>query len=239
MKRTILAITVICILSSCATHQGTMNISTIDNNIIYQRTAIGVSQSNRILGIGGGSRDALIYDAKRELFKNYPIQANESYMNFTLDIKNTKYILYAQTKITVKADIIKTTTDSNTQPFSDSFINQLGRNDFFKSELFEIGDTIIFDNSKKGVIISFPKFEQAKILIISEQESLQSKDMSIYDIYTNNKDFKGYKIGEYFVIEEEVSDKLIPKAWTIIATGENTLLIQSPDNKEFKKVKYK
>ena len=239
MKRIFLAVILIFLIASCATHQGTINMSAIDKNIIYQRTAIGISQSHRVLGIGGLTRDALIYEAKKELYKNFPIQANEAYMNFILDIKKSHFILYSQTKITITADIVDLTGDSVTQPFSKNYINQLENSDLYKPKFFEIGDSIIFDIDKKGVIISFPRDKYVTIQYITQKGTLQMKNMSVYDIYTCKKNYGKYKIGDIFIYEIMINKELVSKAWEIVAIGENSLMIKSPEYRKLKIEKYK
>ncbi len=77
-----LSILLAVLISSCSTHFGSMSTPLLDEDYVYEDIAFGVSQTNHFFGIGGLSKDAVVLEAKRQLFLNRPLSKNESYANF-------------------------------------------------------------------------------------------------------------------------------------------------------------
>jgi hypothetical protein len=224
MKKYLILPFALCVITSCAVHRGTISTSATDKNIVYKDIAIGVSECKQILGFGGLSQDALIYEAKKELFKNYPLNANELYLNYVLDIKNSYFIVFSKTKITITADIAEYTKDSLLNPYTSKYRILLGMQPS-ESKLFEVGDSIIFDKYIKVTIISFAADQKARILCENNRGKLFTKKVSISQLYTNKKNYKDYKIGEFKPYFDRDNKPLSGK---IFAVGENSyMLIES------------
>ena len=129
---------VIFVATFCATHNGTISPSTINQNVKYIDITYGVNQINKYFGLGGLSHDALVLEAKRELIKNRPLRQNETYGNFTIDFKNTYTLFYFQTKVTMSADVVRFSNDTVGEPYSQKYKSILNRNRY-SNELFNMG----------------------------------------------------------------------------------------------------
>jgi hypothetical protein len=98
------------LFSSCAIHQGTLvnsSASVHDAEITYRDIAVGYSKSSYVLGIGGLSKDALVFESKRNLMLNYPLKENEFFNIVSLDQKVTFLFLYSRNEVIITADIME------------------------------------------------------------------------------------------------------------------------------------
>ena len=155
-------IPLIFILNSCIVfHSG--NISSgplLKVNDSYQDIATGTSNSVFVLGIGSAANNQLVQAAKRNLYINRPLQKNEYYANFTVDV-NRKIILFIALiiHVTVNADVIRS-NDSTNEVFGEPFLKKitpvlevknkyrygLSNNDDY---LLSNGDSVYFSRNKK------------------------------------------------------------------------------------------
>lgn len=114
MKKSILYILVLLLSTQgCVSfHEGnfqTTSFTTKDNFRIIT-TIQGDAQATYFLGIGGGVRDGLLNEAKRNMYSTYLLEANQNITNITTDVKVTGFILpalYQSKKVIVTADIIE------------------------------------------------------------------------------------------------------------------------------------
>jgi hypothetical protein len=109
IKQILLLVIVTILTSSCAMHWGMMtgNASLSSNNFKMVKIATGTATATKILGFGGLGKNALIYEAKKNLMENFPLKEGQALANVTADIK-TSYIFFVSTeKATVTADIIE------------------------------------------------------------------------------------------------------------------------------------
>jgi len=226
MNKIILLLLISFSLMSCATHKGAISTSSINRNVNYVDIAYGISQSSKVLGIGGLSQDAMVLEAKRELFKNRPLNANEEYANFTIDFKRTYVFLYFKNKVTMSADVVKYTRDTISDPFTAQYKTKL----FIENnpnDLFGIGDTILYDKDKKGLIISINNSEKVRVLYKTEKNKLKSKNVSVESIYTTSKSVNGLKVGDRYVFDWRISGKDVKQSGTIIAFGLTSFMIKT------------
>jgi hypothetical protein len=111
MKKINLAIIALITLlfSSCAFHSGVFLNSTClsSNNFKVVKLAKGQSGTTKIFGIGGLAKDALVYEAKKDLLANFPLKENQTLANVTVDFKNSMILFVMKTKVTMTADIIE------------------------------------------------------------------------------------------------------------------------------------
>jgi len=226
MKRLFIASVTFYLLTSCvATHIGTLSSSSIGKTVKYEDMACGVSQTNRYFGIGGLSQDALVLEAKRKLIKNRSLMPNEEYANFTIDFKRTYWPFYTQTKVTLSADVVRFTNDTINDPYSEKYKNKLlGGN--LSNDLFTIGDSIIDKKLDDGTIISIESNDIVRILYKTEKDKIRTKKISIKDIYSKSKPYKGYQVGGMFIYSTKAySANDYQTSGRIIALGLNSLVI--------------
>jgi hypothetical protein len=225
MKRLLIIVITICLLSSCATHTGMISSSPISKGVKYEDIAYGVAQVNKFLGIGGISQDALVLEAKRELMKNRPLRQNEVYINFTVDFKRTYVLLYSQTKVVMSADVVCFLNDTLGEIYSARYKNILNGN-LYANELFSIGDSIIDSKFNKGLIISFDNSSVARILYQTKKNKFRTKTISLSKIYSIKKPYKGFKIGSIYSRTLKGTDKVVKLNGKIIALGLNSIIIE-------------
>ncbi len=97
-------------VTSCAMHTGYMNnsASLAEANFSYAEQSIsGFSETYHVFGIGGLEKEALVEEAKKDMLKNHPLQANQALANVTVNWKNSFYIIIMMSKCTVTADIVE------------------------------------------------------------------------------------------------------------------------------------
>lgn len=113
MKKKLLKTTIgflfISLLTSCAIHSGMMNnsVQLNQNNFRYIRNASGQAKTNKILGIGGNEKQALVAEAKKNLLDNYPLKDGQALANIVVDFKTSYFIIFLENKVTVTADIVE------------------------------------------------------------------------------------------------------------------------------------
>lgn len=97
------------LLSSCAFHSGLFSNSTSlsSNNFKIVKLANGVAETTKVFFIGGLNKDALVFEAKKDLLANFPLKENQTLANVTVDFKNTYILFIVKTKVTMTADIIE------------------------------------------------------------------------------------------------------------------------------------
>lgn len=192
-------------MTSCVTyHQGAISSSTVSRTVKYQDIAIGVSQINKFWGLGGISKDALVLEARREMIKNRPLAPKEQYVNFTVDFKYTFWPIVSQTKVTMCADVISFSNDSTGEVYSAKYKDKLlGKS--LSNELFAIGDSVIFNKTHEGVIISIEDVDIVRVLYKTRSDKNRTKRISINKIYATNKSFS----------------RLSPRTWYTYSSGLN------------------
>jgi hypothetical protein len=238
MKKILIASISFFLLTSCvATHTGVISSSAIGKPVKYEDMAFGVSQSGRYLGFGGHSQDGLVLEAKRELIKNRPLKQNEEYSNFTIDFKHTYWPFYTQTKVTVSADVVRYGEEKINDPYSETYKNKLSGKILLKNNLFNVGDSIYDKKFHEGIIISVESSDIVRILYNTKENKLRTKKTSINDIYSKTKNYKEFKIGDWYAYSE--FDKLneTSQVAKIVALGLKSLVTKTRDNK-FEIMKY-
>ena len=181
-------IALLCLLTSCASHFGSINLGNIDSKISYKVNgiAIGKSQSTKILGIGGLNKNTLIFDAKQNLYKHTSLEERQILSNVTLDLKRSNYLLFQKTEAYITAEIIDFNTERiNQNPTSNYAIIQ------FNSHA--LGETVYVQTPKgptKGTVSSL---RYNRIQVISEK---YTKSYKYEEIYTMKGKFvyRGHEI---------------------------------------------
>ena len=213
------------LLSSCAIHNGTISSSNLPANARYEDVAFGVSQTKKFLGIGGLSQDALVFEAKRELYKNRSLLENESYANFTVDTKSSFFLLFSKKTVTVTADVISYAEKSGGSPFNSNFLNKIGDKQFIVS-LFAIGDTVVTADMQKMVIISVVSNDEVKVLYKTKSNKIRTRNISIDRIYSQTRSINGLKVGDSYVFNEDSKLNKEDQVGKIIGLGTSRLIIK-------------
>jgi heptaprenylglyceryl phosphate synthase len=114
---TLMLIISIMFLSSCATMLsgynsfGTTTVLNAANFDYVKKNVSGKSEVKYILGLGGNKKEAMINEAKQELFANHPLKANQALANVTIDYKNKMVFgnLIQKVTCTINADVVEFT----------------------------------------------------------------------------------------------------------------------------------
>lgn len=160
MRALIFTLLVCFFTSSCAFHSGMMtgNAAISDSNFQYVALAKGTATTTHFLGIGGLKKDALMFEAKKDLLRRYPLRKGQALANVTVDVKRTFVFIVMKTRATVTADVI----DFNPSDISTDFaqINASHRLDDLNHALIGCNttDSVLFAHDKsytKGLILGF------------------------------------------------------------------------------------
>ncbi|RXQ95625.1 hypothetical protein EO244_07115 [Ancylomarina salipaludis] len=226
MKKLLIPLALISLLSSCAVHQGIISSSSLNRNVKYEDIAYGVSQTKQVLCIGGLSKDALILEAKRELINNRPLGPNETYANFTVDFKRSFFPFVNKTKATVSADVVSFTDDSQANPYTDKYKDKLSKKSL-ANELFQIGDSVYIDRNEDAVILSVEDIDKVRILIKTKNGNSKTRLISTNKIYSKSKSYKGFKVGEMYIYSRSLNDNMVKTSGRIIALGLDEIIVKS------------
>lgn len=147
-------------LSSCAFHSGLMtgNASLSDPEFSIVDFAIGSSETVKVFGIGGLNADAVVLEAKRNLYENYPLEKGQALANVTVDFKREYYLIVSKLKVIISAEIVDFNAPQGEEIKAFSSLHEIensSNHDFFK-----IGDEILFPFTgefKKGKVTNISK----------------------------------------------------------------------------------
>ena len=221
MKQFLLFSISLFIATSCAYHTGTLSSSTSSSNVIYEDVAMGVATTSNFFGIGGTNKDGLIYEAKKNLINNRPLQKNEEYLNFTIDFKRTNYLFINTVKVTVTSDVVSKTNDTFKPIYSEKYKSKVLYN-VKDSTFFAVGDTIIDQKLRKGIILSILPNNKVIVLNKSKNYFEKTRKYNINSIYSTTRVKNGLKNGDYCSV---VNFEGIAQTGRVIGTGVDRILI--------------
>ena len=97
------------ILSSCSFHLGTTgagSAAVTNKDFALVDFAYGTARTVNVFGIGANSKDALVLEAKRNLYLNYELAPGQALGNITVDFKRTLFFPVLVTKVTLSAEVV-------------------------------------------------------------------------------------------------------------------------------------
>lgn len=110
MIRAIIAILLALVMSSCATYWSgsfSSNLAITPDQYRVIELANGEAKTLVFLGIfGGNSHDNLVLEAKNNLIKNYPLDSNMIFANWSVSFKNQWHIFGFTQICDIRAEII-------------------------------------------------------------------------------------------------------------------------------------
>jgi hypothetical protein len=109
MKKYFLLLFVIPFFSSCAFHSGVFlsSASITNGNFQVVKTVQGTAKTTHVLGIGGLKKDAIVFEAKKDLLRKYPLEKGQVLANVSVDFKRTYVFIVATTRATLTADVVE------------------------------------------------------------------------------------------------------------------------------------
>lgn len=150
-----------CTLSGCAIHEGTFDSSVAITNNQFRVVGLaeGYAGTTHILGIGGLSKDALVMEAKQDLYSRYPLAKGMVLANVTVDFRRSFYLVAGSTLVTLSADVIDFNPENLDLPYKGFYTDD---STFFPMTSLpistEVNYTLLDDevnDIKKGAKVSF------------------------------------------------------------------------------------
>ncbi len=243
--------------SSCLIlHKGSVSSGPLLNvNDRYVDIARGEAQSVIVLGIGSIDNDVLLLDAKKNLFKNRPLEKNEYYANFTTDISR-KYIFFpivAINKVTVSAEIlISNVKDTNFLFFNDKRVLKIEYNSYTQETNYiktidnkdlpsitkrdiHTGDSVYFYSisSKKFNLYVASEIDKENVMLKATEPIFKNILTSLNNgFFYKNFQFKKYKNGDNLSFEVEDETRFTNKLFKgiILGVSNKTVLIKTADD---------
>ncbi|MGB6037396.1 MAG: DUF6567 family protein [Cryomorphaceae bacterium] len=227
------------ILSSCAIHTGntSSNAAVTNDNFRIMDLAFGQAQTTQVFGFGGLKPDALVLDAKREMYRNHPLEAGQIYANITVDYKRSFYLIVVTTMVTVSADVVQF-NPSESQKKEDLFSKKnSGLSAVVPSaKAIEISANKYFETGKNVGVYAGGELKTMKLenqlgkkryeLLSADSSKFIYDVKSIYLIDEVNYDFQhGYSVGDRvkWEVRDETNDGII------VGINENMVVIKSED----------
>jgi len=106
-----LYVLMVVLTTSCAFHSGIINNSASlgSKNFKIVKLIKGYAKTKKYFGLGGLNKNALVFEAKKDMYENNPLNENQTIANVTVDFKNTIILIYTETKVTITAEVVEFT----------------------------------------------------------------------------------------------------------------------------------
>lgn len=152
------------LLSSCAFHSSSISGgSAVITNDQFSSIdfAYGTARTIHVLGVGGNKKDALLLEAKRNLYANYQLSPTQAVGQTTVDFKRTLVFPVLITKVVVSSEII----DFASSPL-DTTSMQHNRHSFYNPRSIGInGVEVDYRLKKKVVPATVMRYEEGRYTI--------------------------------------------------------------------------
>ncbi|MGB0176730.1 MAG: DUF6567 family protein [Owenweeksia sp.] len=209
---------------SCAFHSGSIGGSgypTSPNSRITS-TAYGYANTSHVLGIGGLGSDALVLEAKKNLFNNYSLQKGESFVNFSVDFKRSYFFLFSITKVTVSAEVATYgSSEEKAEVTNDSPYLSEGDMVYYRTNLYEVEQAYLLkkSTSQKGTLseITVLTFKDDRRPII---KTLGSPTLYKTQMTDTEKENVGYALGDTLQFNGQVLQTSHNLLWRYSASSD-------------------
>lgn len=185
-------------LGSCAFHRGSLISNPTDIPVVHKDIAIGVAKSHNFIGIGGLSKDALIFEARQNLIKSHLLKNSEQFNNISIDVKTTFFMGLTSTKVTMIADVIEPKKNPEENSYADLYLKKTRFGLKYADDLFFVADTVIYKLYKKAEIIGFEgrNYQRVRISYLNKNNKLVTKSKNNKHLYAIVQSYKGLKLGD-------------------------------------------
>jgi len=202
---------------------GTTTPSTAGEKVIYTDFAVGTAQSNRIFGLGGMRKDALILEARRQMATARPLLDDEEYEHITTDIKHSFILMVHRIKVTMSADVVKHVPDTKGIRYTERYKEKVFQNSA-KDSTFHVGQSIVTYLGVQGVILENRNNSRSLVLTKNVHGEIITRKISHKKLFSVEGEWNGYSVGQSIVIKPEID--LGPINGTIIGIGKKRLLVK-------------
>jgi hypothetical protein len=212
------------LLSSCVAYQtGNLTSTSAGSKFIYEDVAIGTAKADRIWGLGGIRKDALVAEAKRQLMTARPLAQSEEYINFTIDFKRSFILILDRSKVTLTADVIRLTANEPKECYLPLYLNKMFLVNL-QDDLFKIGDYIMTEGHLTGQILAINKNQKATVSLKNKRGEIITRRKHLRELYNRATVFKGLKAGDNFAVTNmgEITNCII------VGLGKQQILLLTP-----------
>lgn len=177
------------LFNSCAFHSGVMTGSAAlsDANFKVVDYAIGTSETFKVFGLGGVATDALVLEAKRNLYKNYPLENGQALANVSVDFKRSFFPIVSINKVVISADIVDFNEDAIVKSKNTEFPIKLDNER--ENDLRLSSEMVYFEKHgelKLGKIVGYGE-TKVKVMLHSDLNRLRIKRLPIRKLFFKNK----------------------------------------------------
>lgn len=112
------------LLTACTIHTGTISGGSgviTDDRFAVTRLVMGTAKTTQFLGIGGFEKDAMVFEAKKNMIQHAEMQPGEVIGQTTVDFKRTFFFPIQSNKVTISAEIIDFSKPSNPSEVPDLY----------------------------------------------------------------------------------------------------------------------
>src|SRR5690554_2287325 len=97
------------IFGSCAFHSGMMtsNASLSGNDFEILSIESGTAKTTHIFGFGGLNHQALVFEAKKNMYRSSPLKKGQAFANVSVDFKRSYFPIVRTTYVTITADLVQ------------------------------------------------------------------------------------------------------------------------------------
>lgn len=225
------------IISSCATHSGVMtgNAALSDANFKVVDYAIGTAQTTHVLGIGGLGTEALVLEAKRNLYENYPLSSGQALANVSVDFKRSMFFLVFTLKAVVSADVIDFNEGAVVKTDVEKF--PIGLENKRNNDLNINSEMVYFEYQGKfqlGKIVGYG-VTNIKVMALSDVDRLRIKRVPLRKLFFLNKNEAiletNFNVGDEVTYTDEIVDdggayKNVLRSGTVFGFGQKAAVIK-------------
>lgn len=151
----ILSFIALLLINGCSVQQSYLTGSHCNSKCTYLRMGVGRAKAVSIWGTGGQKMEDLVFTAKNNLYRAFPLHKTEFYDNFVVSVRHTYFPFVKKTVVTLHADIVTEDEVENERAFSSSYYEYLGQPQSNRWGI-ELSDSVVFTKRGKlwkGVVI--------------------------------------------------------------------------------------
>ncbi len=246
MKHFVFLLSISILFASCAFHNGTMagNAALSDANFSVVDFVTGHSKTTHVFGIGGLRSDALVLEAKRNLYANHPLKQGQALANVTVDFKRTYIIIALITEVTVSAEVIDFNEGAidRTAETNDEIL----KNKTLTQNKISVGSIIYIESSEGFIpakVVSLSK-SNVEVRYVNQNDRMVTLTKSLSTVFIMDEndisgEFWGFHLGDeiYFGTGEvEGVNEIFSEGKIIGINSENAAISYAKNGEEKFKV---
>ncbi|RYM36084.1 hypothetical protein ERX46_03560 [Brumimicrobium glaciale] len=185
--------------------------------------------------MGGVATDALVLEAKRNLYKNYPLAPGQALANVSVDFKRSFFPIISKAKVVISADIIDFNEGAVVKSEVEKF--PIGLENKRENELNVASEMVYFEYESKlklGKIVGYG-LTRVKVMSLSERDRLRIKRVPVRKLFFMNKNEAiletNFNIGDEVTYVDEIVDengayRNVLRSGTVFGLGQKGAVIK-------------